>query len=109
MASYKQPCIHCNDFIDRDSRICPSCGSRSPFGYKCPECLKEVTKDQAICSGCGRSLGTLCPTCLQPSFAAERCDKCGSSLLIKCTNPRCEEMQFFENDNCTACGKKIKK
>ena len=49
MAEYKQPCIHCGGFIERDSRFCPKCGSMSPFGYHCPQCLKAVEKGQAIC------------------------------------------------------------
>ena len=109
MASYKQPCIHCGEFIERDSRLCVKCGSRSPFGYHCPTCMREIQKGQPACSGCGRSLTVICPTCEAPTFAGERCDKCGAGLMINCTNSRCEQLQFFENIKCTACGKKIKK
>ena len=109
MATYKQPCIHCATLIDGDSRICQQCGSRSPFAYRCPTCLRETNKGQMLCSGCGRMLTVTCPTCAQPTFADERCDKCGAGLMIYCTNPRCGELQFFENIKCTACGKKIKK
>ena len=109
MASYNQPCVHCGEFVERDSRLCPKCGSRSPFGYQCPSCLREIVKGQPVCSQCGRSLTVICPTCTQLTFTDERCEHCDSSLLIQCANPRCGDMQFFENVKCTACGKKIKK
>jgi len=109
MATYKQPCLHCGEFIEGDSRICEKCHSRSPFGYNCPACLREIRKGQGVCSGCGRSLYVNCPTCKQLTFVGERCDVCGSGLMVKCVNPRCGDLQFFENIKCTACGKKIKK
>ena len=109
MASYKQQCIHCSGLIERDSRICPECGSRSPFGYHCPTCLREIQKGQLVCSGCGRPLYIACPTCGQRTFADERCEACGAGLMVKCANPRCGDLQFFENVKCTACGKKIKR
>lgn len=109
MATYKQPCVHCNTFIERDARICPGCGSRSPFGYRCPTCLREIHKGQPVCSSCGRSLTIICPTCQQPTFADERCERCGAGLMVYCTNVRCGELQFFENRKCVACGKKIDK
>ncbi len=109
MATYKQPCMHCGELIERDSRLCPKCYSRSPFSFRCPACLREVSKGQAQCSGCGRSLYVACPTCGSTTFAGERCEACGSGLLTQCGNPRCGELQFFENEKCTACGKKMKK
>ena len=109
MATYKQPCIHCNQFIERDVNVCPNCNSRSPFGYRCPDCLLEIEKGQRVCSGCGRALYVTCPTCGQLTFADERCEKCGKGLMVYCTNPRCNELQFFENVKCTVCGKKINK
>ncbi len=109
MATYKQPCIHCGAFVERDSRLCPQCGSRSPFGYHCPLCLHEIIKGQSVCAGCGRPLTIICPMCGQPTFVAERCEKCGGGLMIPCSNPRCNEPQFFQNTKCTACGKKITK
>ena len=109
MASYKQPCIHCGGFIDRDSRVCPHCGNRSPFGYHCPKCLRVIQPGQPVCSACGRPLYIPCPTCGQQTFVGERCDACGAGLMIQCTNPRCNDLQFFDTINCTACGKKIKR
>jgi RNA polymerase subunit RPABC4/transcription elongation factor Spt4 len=109
MATYKQPCLHCGEFIERDSRLCPKCGSRSPFGHHCPFCLKPVEKNQTVCSGCGKSLMVQCPTCHGQTFAGERCAICGADLMVHCTNPRCGELQFFMNATCTACGKKIKR
>jgi len=109
MATYKKPCIQCGQMIEGDSRVCVFCESRNPFGYRCPSCLKEIQKGQAVCGGCGRRLKVICPSCGVETFAGERCDKCGASLMIKCSNPRCGEPQFFENINCTACGKPIKK
>ena len=107
MATYKQPCLHCGEFIDRDSRLCPKCASRSPFGYLCPTCLRSIEKDEVVCAGCGRSLYVVCPSCLGRTFVDERCEQCGAGLMIKCGNRRCGELQFFENTKCTACGKKL--
>lgn len=109
MAFYKQPCIHCGMLVDRDARFCPSCGSRSPFGYLCPACLRAVNKGDMLCAGCGRPLYVVCPACGGRTFAQENCERCGGSLLIRCQNKRCGVMQFFDNDRCTACGAKIKR
>jgi RNA polymerase subunit RPABC4/transcription elongation factor Spt4 len=109
MATYKQPCIHCGEFIERDARFCPKCASHSPFRYHCPSCLREIEKGQAVCAGCGRSLYVVCPVCKKRTFVGERCEVCGVDLMIHCDNPRCLELQFFENEKCTACGKKIKR
>ena len=108
MAEYKQPCIHCDTYIDRDARFCPKCGSNTPFGYLCPTCLKPISKDDMLCSGCGRNLRITCPVCDGDTFVGEKCDVCGVSLLIKCPNERCGQKQFYQNEKCTACGKKIK-
>jgi RNA polymerase subunit RPABC4/transcription elongation factor Spt4 len=108
MATYKQPCLHCGEFIERDARVCPKCGSRSAFGHQCPYCLKPVIKGQEACSGCGKPLTVQCPSCHGQTFAGERCDVCSAGLMVLCTNPRCGELQFFLNTKCTACGKKIK-
>ncbi|MDR2562116.1 MAG: zinc-ribbon domain-containing protein, partial [Holophagales bacterium] len=56
MATYKQPCVHCGEMIERDSRLCSKCGSRSPFGFQCPACFKPIARGNAVCSGCGRPL-----------------------------------------------------
>jgi len=109
MATYKQPCIHCGAFVERDSRLCPKCGSRSPFGYQCPICLRSVRRDDAVCSGCGRPLTTACPHCWQQTFiGGGQCEACRKTLLIHCENKRCGQPQFFENKKCTICGKPIK-
>lgn len=108
MATYKQPCVHCGELVDRDSRICPKCSSYTPFGYQCPTCLKAVEKGQALCSGCGRALYIACPTCGRQTFVDVRCEACGAGLMVRCDNKRCGELQFFENTKCTACGKKLK-
>lgn len=109
MATYKQPCIHCGEFIERDSHLCYKCGSRSPFGYHCPTCFKEIEKGWAVCPGCARPLYVTCPACGQLTFVDERCEKCGIGLMVACPNSRCGDLQFFENTKCTSCGKKIKK
>ena len=109
MATYKQPCVHCGTFIDRDARFCPKCASRSPFGYLCPTCLRPVEKGSAVCAECGRPLYVICPACQKQTFVDDKCEQCGASLMIRCQNPRCGELQFFENTKCTACGKKLKK
>ena len=109
MATYKQPCIHCNTLLDRDARFCPACGNASPFGWACPACLRPAERSQALCSGCGRPLYIPCPHCGQRTFVGAKCDACGKTLMMVCPNKRCGELQFFENRNCTACGKKLKK
>lgn len=108
MAFYKQPCIHCGTFIDRDVRVCPACGSLSPFGYLCPACLHPVKKGELFCAGCGRALYVSCPVCGSKTFVQEKCEQCGASLLVRCQNNRCGAMQFFENTKCTLCGAKMK-
>ena len=108
MATYKQPCIHCGTFIDRDARFCLNCASRSPFGYQCPTCLSAIQREQFICGQCGRSLVVACPHCGEQTFVDAHCERCRGSLLIPCKNPRCGDMQFFQSTKCTACGKKIK-
>ncbi len=107
MAVYKEPCRHCGTFIGQDSRFCPKCGNRAPFVDLCPACLREVSRANAACSGCGRALQITCPHCGKQTFASDKCDACDGSLMKKCQNPRCGEMQFFENTKCTACGKKL--
>ena len=108
MATYKQACIHCGTLTDRDARFCPTCGSHSPFVYLCPTCLREIQKGQALCAGCGRQLFITCPLCGGRTFVQEKCEVCGASLTIRCPDKRCGAYQFFENEKCTACGKKIK-
>ena len=107
MAIYKEPCRHCGTFIPGDSRFCPKCGSRAPVADLCPACLRVICREDAACSGCGRLLRISCPKCGKQSFVGEKCDICGESFMKKCKNPRCGEMQFFDNRNCTACGKKL--
>ena len=109
MATYKQPCIHCQEMVERDSRLCSKCGSRWPFGFQCPVCLKIIVRGNALCSGCGRPLVTTCPFCSGQTFVgSEKCDQCGKMLLIQCESKRCDALQFFENTACTSCGTVIK-
>lgn len=108
MSSYKQTCKDCNSLIDRDVRFCPYCKSSSPFGYKCPNCLREVQKNHLVCMGCGLDLYIKCPNCSLKTFVGDFCDHCSKSLMVQCKNKRCGVMQFYLNKNCTACGKKIK-
>lgn len=107
MATYKQPCLHCRTFIERDSRFCPACGSGSPFGYICPTCRSPIGKEQKVCSSCGRQLRVICPYCGKETFVGEECEHCKGSLMKICPNPRCGERQFFQNVKCTACGKRL--
>ncbi len=108
MASYKQACNNCGVLIDRDARFCPNCASASPFVQSCPSCLREIGKNEAVCAGCGRPLYIECPYCGRRTFVQADCEQCGESLMVICANARCGVMQFFENEKCTACGKKIK-
>jgi RNA polymerase subunit RPABC4/transcription elongation factor Spt4 len=108
MAFYKQPCIHCQQLIEADARFCNRCGSRSPFGYNCPTCLRDIKKGDAVCSGCGRPLYIPCPHCGGMTFVQDSCERCGKTLLVPCENKRCQQLQFFQNQTCTACGKKIR-
>ena len=80
----------------------------SPFGYLCPTCLRPIQKGQMACAGCARPLYVPCPYCGKPTFVQEKCEHCGSGLMICCENKRCGVLQFFQNTKCTACGKKIK-
>jgi len=109
MATYKKPCVHCQTLIEGYSNFCPVCGSRSPFGYVCPTCRTPISKEQMVCPGCGRPLRVICPYCGKVTFVGDRCEHCAGTLLIKCPNRRCGDMQFFENEKCTACGKRLKK
>ena len=110
MASYKQPCFQCGEFIERDSRHCPKCATRTPFGPQCPNCLRPIERGNALCAACGRPLSTACLHCGQPTFVGtDRCDACGKWLMIRCENKMCGEPMFFEIAKCTACGKPIKK
>ena len=108
MATYKQPCLHCGYWLDTAEAFCPSCGSHSPFGYACPQCLHAIQKDWRLCPGCGRALYIACPHCGQPCFVEDNCEACGQTLMVRCTNKRCGVLQFFQNTRCTACGLKIK-
>jgi len=108
MATYKKNCIHCGTLVDGDARFCPACGSQSPFIYQCPTCLHEIEKGQVRCSSCGRELYIVCPLCGGRTFVQEKCEVCGASLMIRCQAKNCGVLQFFENEKCTACGKKIK-
>jgi predicted RNA-binding Zn-ribbon protein involved in translation (DUF1610 family) len=42
------------------------------------------------------------------TFVQDACERCGKTLLVQCENARCQQLQFFQNAKCTACGKKIK-
>ena len=107
MATYKQPCIHCQAMLEKDARFCPSCGKSYPFGYACPDCLREIEKGQALCAGCGRPLYINCPHCGRRTFVTESCEVCGKPLTVVCPHANCGAMQFFENQKCTVCGKKM--
>jgi len=108
VATYKQPCLHCGEWLDTAVRFCPRCGSHSPFGYVCPQCLKDVQKTWQVCPGCGRALYIACPHCGLRTFVEDTCEACGLTLMVRCDNKRCGVVQFFENATCTACGRKIK-
>lgn len=108
MAGYDKPCIGCGSFIGYDSHFCPVCGRQSPFYDACPSCGAEIKRAWQRCASCGRELHIVCPHCGQPTFVGEKCDKCGQSLMVRCSNKLCQGMQFFQNEKCTLCGKKIK-
>ena len=110
MASYKQPCTQCGELIERDSRLCPKCASRTPFGHQCPNCLRPIERGNAVCSSCGRPLTTACFHCGEQTFVGvDKCDACGKWLMIRCENKICGEPQYFLVAKCTVCGKPIKK
>jgi len=107
MAFYKHPCRHCGTLLPEDSRFCSQCGSRAPFADLCPTCAGEIHREDSVCTDCGRPLYVACPHCGERTFVSDKCDVCDKSLLKPCTNPRCCQMQFFENKKCTACGKRL--
>ena len=100
--------MHCGNLLDTAERFCPKCGSSSPFGYACPACLHSIQKDYALCPGCGRPLYIACPHCGARTFVQDACEACGATLMVRCGSKRCGVAQFFQNQKCTACGKKIK-
>ena len=109
MATYKQPCIHCHTLIDRDVRFCPNCGSQSPFGYLCPHLpAPNHEKSKSVRRLRTAAYGHLSPPAEKLRFVQETCEQCGQSLMIRCENRRCQAMQFFQNEKCTACGKRFK-
>lgn len=108
MAGYDKPCIGCGNFIGYDSKFCPVCGRLSPFNDACPSCNAEIKRGWLKCPSCGRDLNITCPHCGATTFVAERCDSCKGSLMIRCEYKNCMAPQFFQNNKCTACGKKIK-
>jgi hypothetical protein len=107
MASYKKPCRRCGAYLPSSSRFCPRCGSGAPFADLCPGCLHQVSREERRCGCCGRALRAICPVCGGETFVGEACERCGASLMKRCPNPRCGELQFFENMVCTACGGKF--
>ena len=94
--------------LDTSARFCPRCASAGPFGYNCPKCFKDIKKEYMLCPNCGRGLYIACPRCGQRTFVQEVCECCRMSLMVPCNSKRCGVMQFFQNETCTACGKKIK-
>ena len=55
-----------------------------------------------------RQLYVICPICRGRTFVQEQCEECGGRLMIQCHNKRCQALQFFQNQKCTVCGKKLK-
>ncbi|MCL2819025.1 MAG: zinc ribbon domain-containing protein [Actinomycetia bacterium] len=109
MASYNKPCIQCGTFVDGDANFCPTCGTSTPFSYRCPYCKREVTEYESICAGCGKPLRIACPSCGQETFVSKaHCQHCNGSLVVACPNPRCGKNQFFALTKCSDCGKKLK-
>ena len=55
MPTYKHPCPHCDNFIDRDVRRCPFCAAIDPFApRRCPECRAVIEDARMIaCPRCG--------------------------------------------------------
>lgn len=107
MAFYKEPCIHCGNYISKDSAVCPICNSTNPFKFSCPECLREISPEEQRCSCCGRELKIKCPYCNELTFVYSNCEQCGKSLMKQCSNKRCNSMQFYDNKKCNACGKNL--
>ncbi len=108
MAGYNKQCIGCGELIGYDNRFCPICGRVSPFYDACPSCMAQIKREWQRCPSCGRSLYIACPFCAQKTYVSDKCDNCHAPLTVQCENKLCRSQQFFENQKCTECGKKIK-
>src|SRR3990170_2238686 len=59
MPTFKHPCPHCGQFINRDVAVCPACGTPDPFTPgRCPKCGRVIEDPKWVaCPGCGTPLG----------------------------------------------------
>ena len=69
--------------------------------------IDEAGESATVWKGQIESKTTICPVCGKPAGTGKFCNNCGASMALKeCS--RCGALQFFQNQTCTACGKKIK-
>jgi len=110
MSGYKHPCKYCGKLIEPDANVCPFCGKVNPIGLlRCPKCEYPIQKDYKVCPNCGLKLEITCPYCGEQTFFGDYCDKCGTRLLMICSNRKCKIEQPPIEENCIKCGKPLKK
>jgi len=80
----------------------------TPLETACLHCGKPVNREESVCLCCGFPLYITCPSCGGHIFADRTCEKCGHPLTVSCTNKKCEAVQYYKNDVCNICRKKIK-
>lgn len=74
-------------------------------GMECPKCHTKLKNDQTVCPVCHKVLALKCPNCGAIGESAT-CEKCGFSILVKCS--KCSKINPIEKENCSKCGFSLK-
>lgn len=61
VAKVLRQCLHCNSYVNANSRFCPSCGNHLDSGTQvptliCANCQNQVSMDTRYCANCGYQL-----------------------------------------------------
>lgn len=108
LATYSKFCSYCNQLIPGDSTVCPLCMKEDPFTMRCLKCRNPIQKNWKVCSSCGIKLVAICPKCNKEVPTAIKCENCNETLLMRCKNKKCLEVQVVtKGRKCIKCGKKI--